>query len=177
MIRTMEEQGAAETLCFQETPEATAKPEIQLLHEITRMENEMMHRYLRFVLLFSEHQDLSQRLFKNSINHMRHWDKNSGILVKLGSVIQIENAVREPDGKETSRSPMPSLYSGQDRISALQSLIPEEEELIAKYEKLIPLIPEGDIRNQLNLQLGLKREHLFTQEWLLKNAGRIKGLS
>ena len=177
MIRTMEEQGAAETPCFQETPEATAKPEIQLLHEITRMENEMMHRYLRFVLLFSEHQDLSQRLFKNSINHMRHWDKNSGILVKLGSVIQIENAVREPDGKETSRSPMPSLYSGQDRISALQSLIPEEEELIAKYEKLIPLIPEGDIRNQLNLQLGLKREHLFTQEWLLKNAGRIKGLS
>ena len=177
MIRTMEEQGAAETPCFQETPEAAAKPEIRLLHEITRMENEMMHRYLRFVLLFSEHQDLSQRLFKNSINHMRHWDKNSGILVKLGSVIQIENAVREPDGKETSRSPMPSLYSGQDRISALQSLIPEEEELIAKYEKLIPLIPEGDIRNQLNLQLGLKREHLFTQEWLLKNAGRIKGLS
>jgi len=48
-----------------------------LLHEITRMENELMHRYLRYMLLFSEHQDLAQRLFKNSINHMRHWDKNS----------------------------------------------------------------------------------------------------
>jgi bacterioferritin (cytochrome b1) len=177
MIRTMEQEGAADTLCFQESSEAAAKQEIRLLHEITRMENELMHRYLRFVLLFSEHQDLSQRLFKNSINHMRHWDKNAGILVNLGSVIQIENSVREPDGKEISRSPMPSLYSGRDRLSALKSLIPAEEELIGKYEKLLPLIPEGEIRNQLSLQLGLKREHLFTQEWLLKNAGRIKGLS
>ncbi|MFZ2054300.1 MAG: ferritin-like domain-containing protein [Candidatus Aminicenantales bacterium] len=177
MIRTMEQEGAAETLCFQENTEAAAKPEVRLLHEITRMENELMHRYLRFVFLFSEHQDLSQRLFKNSINHMRHWDKNSGILVKLGSVIRIENSVREPDGKEISRSPMPSLYSGRGRLSALHSLIPAEEELITKYEKLVPLIPEGEIRNQLSLQLGLKREHLFTQEWLLKNAGRIKGLS
>jgi len=177
MIRTMEKEGAAETLCFQESEEAAAKPEVRLLHEITRMENELMHRYLRFVLLFSEHQDLSQRLYKNSINHMRHWDKNSGILVKLGSVIRIENSVREPDGKEISRSPMPSLYSGRDRLSALQSLVPAEEELIGKYEKLVPLFPEGEIRDQLSLQLGLKREHLFTQEWLLKNAGRIKGLS
>jgi len=177
MIRTMEKEGAAETLCFQESEEAAAKPEVRLLHEITRMENELMHRYLRFVLLFSEHQDLSQRLYKNSINHMRHWDKNSGILVKLGSVIRIENSVREPDGKEISRSPMPSLYSGRDRLSALQSLVPAEEELISKYEKLVPLFPEGEIRDQLSLQLGLKREHLFTQEWLLKNAGRIKGLS
>jgi hypothetical protein len=177
MIRTMEQEGAAEALCFKESAEAAAKPETQLLHEITRLENELMHRYLRFVLLFSEHQDLSQRLFKNSINHMRHWDKNSGILVKMGSVIQIENSVREPDGQEVSRNPMPSLYSGRDRLSALQSLIPAEEELIGKYEKLVPLIPEGEIRNQLSLQLGLKREHLFTQEWLLKNAGRIKGLS
>jgi len=177
IIRTMEQEGAAETLCFKESAEAAAKPEVQLLHEITRMENELMHRYLRFVLLFSEHQDLSQRLFKNSINHMRHWDKNSGILVKLGSVIQIENSVREPDGKEISRSPMPSLYSGQDRLTALQSLVPAEEDLISKYEKLLPLVPEGEIRSQLGLQLGLKREHLFTQEWLLKTAGRIKGLS
>jgi bacterioferritin (cytochrome b1) len=177
MIRTMEEEGTAEALCFRESAEAAAKPEVRLLHEITRMENEMMHRYLRFVLLFSEHQDLSQRLFKNSINHMRHWDKNSGILVKLGSVIQIENAVREVDGKEVSRSPMPSLYSGQDRLSALQTLVPAEEELIGKYEKLVPLVPEGEIRNQISLQLGLKREHLFTQEWLLKTAGRIKGLA
>jgi hypothetical protein len=177
MIRTMEEEGAAEAICFRESAEAAAKPEVRLLHEITRMENEMMHRYLRFVLLFGEHQDLSQRLFKNSINHMRHWDKNSGILVKLGSVIQIENAVREPNGKETSRTPMPSLYSGQDRLSALKTLVPAEEELIGKYEKLVPLVPEGEIRNQINLQLGLKREHLFTQEWLLKTAGRIKGLA
>jgi hypothetical protein len=177
MIQTMEKEGTAETLCFQENAEAAAKPEIQHLHKITRMENELMHRYLRFVLLFSEHQDLSQRLFKNSINHMRHWDKNSGILVKLGSVVQIENAVREPDGKEISRNPMPSLYPGQDRLSALQALIPAEEQLIGQYEKLLPLVPEGEIRNQISLQLGLKREHLFTQEWLFKNAGRVKGLA
>lgn len=177
MIRTMEKEGAAETLCFRESAEAAAKPEVQLLHKITRTENELMHRYLRYVLLFSEHQDLAQRLFKNSINHMRHWDKNSGLLVRLGSVIQIENAQRDPDGKEVSRSPMPALYSGQDRLSALQALIPAEQELIAKYEKLLAICPAGENRDQLNLQLGLKREHLFTQEWLLKNAGRVKGLS
>jgi bacterioferritin (cytochrome b1) len=177
MIQTMEKEGAAETLCFRESAEAAAKPEVQLLHEITRMENELMHRYLRYVFLFSEHQDLAQRLFKNSINHMRHWDKNSGLLVRLGSVIRIENAQREPDGKEISRSPMPALYSGQDRLSALETLIPAEQELIAKYEKLLAIVPAGDNRDQLGLQLGLKREHLFTQEWLLKNARRIKGLS
>ena len=177
MIRTLEKEGAAETLCFRESAEAAARPEVQLLHEITRMENELMHRYLRYVLLFSEHQDLAQRLYKNSINHMRHWDKNSGLLVKLGSVIRIENARREPDGKEISRSPMPALYSGGDRLSALQALIPAEQELIAKYEKLLAVVPTGDNRDQLSLQLGLKREHLFTQEWLLKNAGRIKGLA
>ncbi len=177
MIQTMEKEGNTESLCFKESAEAAAKPEVQLLHEITRLENELMHRYLRFVMIFSEHQDLSQRLFKNSINHMRHWDKNSGILVKLGSVIQIENSERDPEGKEVSRSPMPSVYSGQDRLSALQVLIPSEETLISKYEELLPLIPEGEIRDQLSLQLGLKREHLFTQEWLFRNADRIKGLS
>jgi bacterioferritin (cytochrome b1) len=177
MIGTMEKEGAAETPCCRETPEAAARPEVGLLHEITRMENELMHRYLRYTLLFSEHQDLSQRLFKNSINHMRHWDKNSGLLVRLGSVIRIENALREADGREVSRSPMPALYAGQDRLSALQGLIPAEQELIAKYEKLLAFVPEGENRNQLLLQLGLKREHLFTQEWLLKNAGRVKGLS
>jgi bacterioferritin (cytochrome b1) len=177
MIRTMEQEGAAETLCFRESAEAAARPEVSLLHEITRMENELMHRYLRYVLLFSEHQDLAQRLFKNSVNHMRHWDKNSGLLVRLGSVIQIENAQREPDGKELSRSPMPSFYVGQDRLAALQALIPAEYELIAKYEKLLTVVPAGDDRDQLSLQLGLKREHLFTQEWLLKNAERVKGLS
>ena len=177
MIRAMEKEDAAETLCFKESAEAAAKPEVRLLHEITQMENELMHRYLRYVLLFSEHQDVSQRLFKNSINHMRHWDKNSGFLVRLGSVIQIENARREPDGKEVSRSPMPPLYSGQDRLSALQALIPAEQELIARYEKLLAIVPAGENRDQLSLQLGFKREHIFTQEWLLKNAGRIKGLS
>lgn len=175
MIETMENSGA-DVICFKESAAAAALPEVRLLHEITRLENELMHRYLRYVLLFSGHQDLSQRLFKNSINHMRHWDKNSGILVKLGSVIQIENASVEPDGKEISRSPMPSLCEGEDRLSALQALIPAEENLIAKYEKLIPLVPAGEIRDQLSLQLGLKREHLFTQGWLLTNARRIKGL-
>jgi len=176
MIETIQNSGAADALCFKESTEAAAMPEVRLLHEITRLENELMHRYLRYVFLFSGHQDLSQRLFKNSINHMRHWDKNSGILVKLGSVIRIENASLEPDGKEISRSPMPSLYEGEDRLSALQTLIPAEESLIAKYEKLIPLVPAGEVRDQLSLQLGLKREHLFTQEWLLTNARRIRGL-
>lgn len=176
MIRAIEQEGGAETIGFQETPEAAARPEVGLLHEITRMENELMHRYLRYTLLFSEHQDLSQRLFKNSIDHMRHWDKNAGLLVRLGSVIRIENAQRETDGKEVSRSPMPALYGGQDRRSALQGLIPAEQELIAKYEKLLAVMPGGDNRSQLLVQLGLKREHLFTQEWLLKNAGHIKGL-
>jgi bacterioferritin (cytochrome b1) len=177
MIETIEKEGAAEALCFQESPEAGSRPEVQLLHEITQLENELMHRYLRYVLLFSDHQDLSQRLYKNSINHMRHWDKNSGILIKLGSVIRIENAVREAEGKEVSRSPMPALYPGEDRLTALVTLIPAEETLIAKYEQLLPLVPEGEIRNQLSLQLGLKREHLFTQEWLLANARKIKGLT
>jgi bacterioferritin (cytochrome b1) len=176
MIGAMEKEGAGETPCFKESAEAAAKPEVTLLHEITRMENELMHRYLRYVLLFSEHQDLAQRLYKNSINHMRHWDKNAGLLVRSGSVIRIENAERDPDGKEVSRSPMPALYSGQDRLSALEALIPAEEQLIAKYEKLLAVIPAGDDRTQLSLQLGLKREHLFTQEWLLRNAGRIRGL-
>jgi bacterioferritin (cytochrome b1) len=176
MIKTMEKEGNTEALCFQESRAGAQKQEVQLLHEITRLENELMHRYLKYVILFSEHQDLSQRLYKNSINHMRHWDKNSGLLVKLGSVIQVENAVREKDGKERSLKPMPSLYSGEDRLSALESLIPAEENLIAKYEKLVALVPAGEIKDELNLHLGLKREHLFTQEWLLKNARKIEGL-
>lgn len=176
MIKTMEKQGNADALCFQESLEAAQKKEVRLLHEITRLENEIAHRYLKYVILFSEHQDLSQRLFKNSINHMRHWDKNSGLLVKLGSVIQIENAVRDAEGVEKSLSPMPPLYPGEDRLSALEALIPAEKNLIAKYENLILLVPAGEIKDQLNLHLGLKREHLFTQEWLLKNAHKIKGL-
>jgi hypothetical protein len=72
---------------------------------------------------------------------------------------------------------MPALYPGEDRLTALVTLIPAEETLIAKYEQLLPLVPEGEIRNQLSLQLGLKREHLFTQEWLLANTRKIKGLA
>lgn len=176
MIKTMEREGNADAVCFQESPEAARKEEVRLLHEITRLENELVHRYLKYVMLFSEHQDLSQRLFKNSINHMRHWDKNSGLLVKMGSVIQIENAVRDSEGVEKSLSPMPSLYPGEDRLSALETLVPAEKNLIGKYEKLISLVPAGEIKDELNLHLGLKREHLFTQEWLLKNARKIEGL-
>jgi hypothetical protein len=71
---------------------------------------------------------------------------------------------------------MPSFYPGKDRLSALETLIPAEENLLAKYENLISLVPAGEIKDELNLHLGLKREHLFTQEWLLKDARRVKGL-
>lgn len=176
MIDTMEKAGAGEALCFQADPKNAQKEDAQLLHEITRLENELMHRYLKYVMLFSEHQDLSQRLFKNSIDHMRHWDKNSGILVKLGDVIQIENAVRDENGVERSVNPMPDIYPGEDRLSALETLVPAEETLISKYEKLIPMTPEGEIQDQLKLHLAQNREHLFTQKWLLTNARKIKGL-
>jgi hypothetical protein len=135
-----------------------------------------MHRSLRYAFLFGDHQDLNLRLFKNSLNHMRHWDKNAGVLVKLGSVIRIENAMREADGREISTSPMPVLYAGEDRLAALQTLLPHEEKLIAQYEKLISLLAPGEVRDQLSFQLGVKREHLFTQTSLLANARRVKGL-
>ena len=176
MMEAMKKEGVEDALCFQPNPENENKEEVQLLHEITRNENELMHRYLKYVLLFGEHQDLSQRLFKNAIDHMRHWDKNSGILIKMGDVIQIENAEKDSDGVEKSRSPMPSLYAGEDRLTALETLIPAEEALLAKYEKLISLVPEGEIKDQLQLHMALNREHLFTQESLLKNAQKIKGL-
>lgn len=176
MMEAMKKEGVEDALCFQPNPENENKEEVQLLHEITRNENELMHRYLKYVLLFGEHQDLSQRLFKNAIDHMRHWDKNSGILIKMGDVIQIENAEKDSDGVERSRSPMPSLYAGEDRLTALETLIPAEEGLLAKYEKLISLVPEGEIKDQLQLHMALNREHLFTQESLLKNAQKIKGL-
>lgn len=176
MMEAMKKEGVEDALCFQPNPENENKEEVQLLHEITRNENELMHRYLKYVLLFGEHQDLSQRLFKNAIDHMRHWDKNSGILIKMGDVIQIENAEKDSNGVERSRSPMPSLYAGEDRLTALETLIPAEEALLAQYEKLISLVPEGEIKDQLQLHMALKREHLFTQEWLLKNTQKIKGL-
>ncbi len=176
MMEAMKKEGVEDALCFQPNPENENKEEVQLLHEITRNENELMHRYLKYVLLFGEHQDLSQRLFKNAIDHMRHWDKNSGILIKMGDVIQIENAEKDSGGVERSRGAMPSLYAGEDRLTALETLIPAEEALLAKYEKLISLVPEGEIKDQLQLHEALNREHLFTQEWLLKNAQKIKGL-
>lgn len=176
MVEAMEKDGNEEALCLQPNPDNSDKEEIQLLHEITRSENELMHRYLKYVMLFSEHQDLSQRLFKNSIDHMRHWDKNSGLLIKMGDVIQIEGAEKDSEGVERSKNPMPSLYPGEDRASALETLIPIEENLVAKYDKLITLISNEDIKDQLQFHLAQNREHLFTQEWLLKNAKKIKGL-
>jgi hypothetical protein len=176
MIETMRRQGAEDALCFQPHPGNASKKEVRLLQEIARLENELMHRYLKYVLLFGEHQDLSQRLFKNSINHMRNWDKLSGLLVKLGDVIQIENAERDPDGRERSLNTMPAVYPGVSRLEALGTLVPAEEILIAAYEKAIALFPDGEIKDQLKIHLALCREHLFTQEWLLKNAQKIKGL-
>ncbi len=177
MIGSMKDEGKEETLCFPSNPDASNKENVQTLHQIMRLENELLHRYLKYVIDFSEHQDLSQRFLKNSIDHMRHWDKNAGILIKLGDVIQIENAEKNADGVEKSTSPMPSIYPGEDRLSALETLIPSEEELIVLYEKLIPLISNEDIAEQLKRHLALKREHLFTQERLLKNARKIEGLT
>lgn len=176
MMEAMKKEGAEDALCFKPSPQSTEKEEVQSLHEIMRLENELLHQYLKYVILFSEHQDLSQRLFKNSIDHMRHWDKNSGILIKMGDVVQIENVETNAEGVEKSLKPMPDLYPGDDRLSALETLIPAEETLTAKYEKLITLVEDGDIQEQLKLHLGQNREHLFTQEWLLKNARKIKGI-
>jgi len=177
MICSMKEEGSENTLCFPSDPDASNREDVQTLHQIMKLENELLHRYLKYVIDFSEHQDLSQRLYKNSINHMRHWDKNAGILIKLGDVIKLENAEKDADGVEKSTSPMPSQYPGEDRLSALETLIPAEQNLILLYEKLIPMISNKDIAEQLNRHLALKREHLFTQEWLLKNAQKIKGLT
>ena len=176
MIEAIRKDGAEDTLCFQPSPENADKEEVRLLHEITRLENELMHRYLKYVMLFSEHQDLSQRLFKNSIDHMRHWDKNSGLLIKMNDVIRIENAEKDAEGVEKSRSPMPDVYPGDNRLSALETLLPAEETLIARYDKLLALVPDGEIKDQLQIHLALNREHLFTQEWLLQNVRKIKGI-
>jgi len=176
MIDALEQEGAQEALCHQSQPENREKEEVQLLHEITRIENELMHRYLKYTFLFGAHQDLSQRLFKNSIDHMRHWDKNSGILIKLGDVIQIENVEKDAAGVETSRNPMPFLYPGEDRLSSLETLPAKEADLVDRYEKLITLHPEGEIRDQLQKHLAMDREHLFTAEYLVNNAKAVPGL-
>lgn len=176
MMDALRRDGLQEARCYPANAEAAARPEVRAVHEIMVLENEMMHRYLKFVIMFSEHQDLSQRLFKNSINHMRHWDKLSGCLIKLGDVIRIENAVAGPDGVERSVTPMPVLYPGQDRPSALATLPPAEEALAAKYEAALALLPDGEVKDQVRIQLGLTREHVFTVNALLKNARKIKGV-
>jgi bacterioferritin (cytochrome b1) len=173
MMEALREQGAEDAPMLRPDPAAEDKEEVQLLHRIMRRENDMMHRYLRGTILFSEHQDLTQRLFKNSIDHMKHWDKNAGLLIKMGSVVAIENARMDADGVEISTKSMPDSYPGNDRVSVLESLLPAEEELLDLYEKLTALLPEGEIKGQLKIHMMLKREHLFTQEWLLKDAGRF----
>jgi len=176
MMDAMRPEGAGDAMCHQSNLENAQKEEVQLLHAIMRVENDLMHRYLKYVILFSEHQDLSQRLFKNAIDHMKNWDKNGGILIKMGDVIQIENAEKDSDGVERTVSPMPSIYPEENRLSALETLIPAESDLISKYEKLLSLVPDGAIKDQLEKHAGLGREHVFTQEWLLKNAQKIIGL-
>jgi bacterioferritin (cytochrome b1) len=176
MMDTMRAEGAEDALCHQSDPANAQKEEVQLLHSIMRAENELMHRYLKYVILFSSHQDLSQRLFKNSIDHMKNWDKNGGILIKMGDVIQIENAEKDKNGVERSLLPMPTSFPGEDRLSALETLVPAEKNLVVQYEKLLSIVPAGEIKDQLEIHLGLAREHVFTQDWLLTNARKIEGL-
>jgi bacterioferritin (cytochrome b1) len=175
-IEALEREGATEALCFREGTESACREDVQRLHGITRLENELMHRYLGCAMLFSDHQDLTFRLFKNSLNHMRHWDKNAGLLVELGSVIKIENASTDETGREASVHPMPVLYPCQTRLEALEALVPEEEKLIAAYEALIARLPDGGPKDRLAAQLAVKREHLYTQGALLANARRVQDL-
>jgi bacterioferritin (cytochrome b1) len=177
MIDALEAPGSAEALGLKPSPERDGREDLCRLHDICRTENELMHRYLKYVMMFSEHQDLSQRLFKNAINHMRHWDKTSGVLIKLGDVIAIENAETDAQGVERSPRPMPTEYPGADRRSALECLLPAEKDLVAKYERVVAVVPPGDIQDQLKLHLALTREHVFTQEKLLANARRIRGIA
>ena len=176
MIETMKAEGNEEARCYSSSPEAAEREEVQALHEIMRLENELMHRYLKYTIQFSGHQDLTQRLFKNSIDHMKSWDKNAGILIKWGDVIRIENAAPKENGAEESVQPMVSCYSGETKVESLETLIPAENELVARYDTLIAKLPEGEIKNQLTLHRSLDREHQFTQKWLLENAKNIKGL-
>lgn len=176
MIETLEASGNAEALCLRPSPERESREDLRRLHDICRTENELMHRYLKYVMMFSEHQDLAQRLFKNAVNHMRHWDKTAGVLIKLGDVIAIENAETDVQGVERSLRPMPVEYPGIDRRSALESLLPAEKDLVAKYEQAVAIVPPGDIQDQLKLQLALTREHVFTQEKLLANVRKIQGI-
>jgi bacterioferritin (cytochrome b1) len=176
MIAAIESAGEAEAACFRSHPDRDRREDLQLLHEVGRTENELTHRYLRYVMMFSEHQDLSQRLFKNSVNHMRHWDKLAGILVKMGDVVALESAVVDAEGIERSGRPMPVEYPGTDRLSALETLLPSEKALVARYEAALKMGFTEDVQAQLKLHLALIREHVFTQDKLLENARRIKGI-
>jgi bacterioferritin (cytochrome b1) len=173
MIAAVESAGEAGALCFRPHPDRERREDLKLLHEVCRTENELTHRYLRYVMMFSEHQDLSQRLFKNSVNHMRHWDKLAGILVKMDDVVAIENASVDDAGVERSQRPMPVDYPGTGRLSALETLLPSEQGLVSKYETALSLGLAEEIKAQLNLHLALTREHVFTQGKLLENARRI----
>jgi bacterioferritin (cytochrome b1) len=175
MIEAMEAGGCAESRMTPADPAVDARPETALLHAVMARENALMHRYLHATILFSGHQDLSQRLFKNSIDHMRHWDKNAGLLVRMGTVMRLENAAADTSGMEVSRRPMPAAYPGRSRLAALAPLLPAERALIAAYGKLIPMVAP-EFRAQLETQLALKREHIFTQLWLLQNARSVPGL-
>jgi bacterioferritin (cytochrome b1) len=171
------ECGAAEAAVFAAHPDRARREDLLRLQALCRLENEAMHRYLKYVMMFEAHQDLSQRLFKNSIGHMRHWDKLCGVLVKLGDVIAIENAETDAAGVERSRRPMPVAYPGDGRLAALETLPGLERELAAAYEAVLRLDLPAEVRGQLRLHLALTREHVFTQDKLLANARRIRGLA
>ncbi len=176
MIGALEASDDADAACLRPHPDRDRREDLALLHGLCRRENEATHRYLRYVMMFSEHQDLSQRLFKNSVNHMRHWDKLAGILVKLGDVIGIENAAVDAAGVERSELPMPTEYPGADRVSALATLPGLEREIVGLYESVLKLRLPDDVQAQLRLHLALTREHVFTQDKLLENARRVRGL-
>jgi len=176
MIETMTGRGEAEDRIIQPDPAAETQEPVPLLHELTRRENDIVHRYLYFVFLFSDTQDLGARLFKNSIDHMRHWDKNSGLLIKLGSLIRIENAERRPDGSERSIRPMADLFPAADRRAAMEALAAAEQELIGLYERAVAAAPTAEVRDQLSFHLSQNREHLLTQKGLIANALKVKGL-
>jgi bacterioferritin (cytochrome b1) len=176
MIGALESSNDAGAEIFRPHPDRDRREDLALLHSLCRRENEATHRYLRYVMMFSEHQDLGQRLFKNSINHMRHWDKLAGILVKLGDVIAIENAAVDAAGVERSDRPMPTEYPGTSRVSALATLPALEREIAGLYESVLKLPLPEDVAVQLKLHLALTREHVFTQDKLLENARRIRGI-
>jgi bacterioferritin (cytochrome b1) len=176
MIGALEASADAGAEGLKPHPDRDRREDLTLLHGLCRRENEATHRYLRYVLMFSEHQDLGQRLFKNSINHMRHWDKLAGTLVKLGDVIAIENAETDAAGVERSVRPMPIEYPGTGRLSALATLPGLEREIAGLYEAVLKLPLPEDVQAQLRLHLALTREHIYTQDKLLENARRIRGL-